>query len=121
MARTNRESKLLIVEDEWLLAEQIADALTAAGFDVIPPVPSVATALSIIDQEKIGAAVLDIRLKGEDSFEFARELKDRGIPFIFASGYAQLEIPADLREYPVLGKPIRVGDLIDTLRAITAL
>ena|SRR5688500_8790359 len=118
MGRPDWKSKLLIVEDEWLLAEQIASALTTAGFDVVPPMPSIATAFSVIDQEKIGAAVLDIRLKGEDSFELARELQRRGIPFVFASGHARLEIPADLRKHAVLAKPIRTDEMIETLHAI---
>lgn len=121
MGRADRNFRLLIVEDEWLLAEQIAGALTTAGFDVVSPVPSVATALSTLDQEKIGAAVLDIRLRDEDSFELARDLRRRGIPFIFASGHAQLETPADLRDVPTLAKPINVEELVETLRAMTTL
>lgn len=121
MGRSDRNAKILIVEDEWLLAEHIAGALATAGFDVVPPVPSVATALSTLDQEKIGAAVLDIRLKGEDSFELARKLRRRDIPFVFASGHAQLEIPADLREVPKLAKPINVEELVKALRAVIAL
>ncbi|MGF6227859.1 DNA-binding response OmpR family regulator [Inquilinus ginsengisoli] len=120
MGRTDWNAKLLIVEDEWLLAEQIAGALTAAGFNVMPPVPSVATALSAIDHERVGAAVLDIRLNGEDSFELARELERRGIPFIFASGHVRAEIPGDLCGHPVLAKPIRVGELVETLQAVIA-
>jgi DNA-binding response OmpR family regulator len=118
MNRADRKSKLLIVEDEWLLAEQIADALRDAGFDVVPPVPSVAAAIAIIEQETIGAAVLDIRLKDEDSFQLARELKRRGISIVFASGDARVELPADLDDYPLLSKPIRVEELVDALKAI---
>jgi DNA-binding response OmpR family regulator len=112
------DRKVLILEDEWLLADQLAGTLTDAGFAVVEPVPSVAAALQALQDEALGAAVLDISLGREDSFPVARELARRGVPFVFVTGYTHADLPEDLRERPVLKKPVHPADLIARLRSL---
>jgi DNA-binding response OmpR family regulator len=117
MAATSSAPKLLVVEDEWLLAMQLVDILEEAGL-AAEPAPSVQVALRVIEEEPLHAAILDISLGEETSFPVARELARRGVPFVFVTGYAETEIPDDLRGSTVLRKPVRPETLIARLRSM---
>jgi CheY-like chemotaxis protein len=83
-----RDRRILVVEDEYLIAVSLQDALETAGSIVVGPVPSDDKALQIIDSEAhIDAAVLDVNLGGALSYGVADKLIARKIPFIFTSGY----------------------------------
>jgi CheY-like chemotaxis protein len=83
-----RDRRILVVEDEYLIAMSLADALDNAGSVVVGPVPSVAKAIKTIDSEPhIDAAVVDVNLGGELAYAVADMLIARKIPFIFTSGY----------------------------------
>lgn len=117
MATATGAPKLLIVEDEWLLATQLVDILEEAGL-AAEPVPSVRAALRAVEEVPLRAAILDISLGEDTSFPVARELARRGVPFVFVTGYGETEIPDDLREATVLRKPVRAEALIAQLRSI---
>src|SRR5271166_1565646 len=85
---TRRKPKVLVVEDEALVALQIEDALQEAGFDVLGPARSSAEALDLLKSSPCDAAVLDIGLGSETSEPVARALIARDIPFITLSGYS---------------------------------
>jgi CheY-like chemotaxis protein len=83
-----RDRRILVVEDEYLIAMNLQDGLESAGSIVVGPVPSVDKALQTIDSEShIDAAVLDVNLGGALSYGVADKLIARNIPFIFTSGY----------------------------------
>jgi CheY-like chemotaxis protein len=83
-----RERRILVVEDEYLIAMSLQDALESAGSIVLGPAPSVDKAIKIIDSEAhIDAAVLDVNLGGAFAYAVADKLIARKIPFVFTSGY----------------------------------
>jgi DNA-binding response OmpR family regulator len=106
---------VLVVEDDYFIALELCNALRAEGADVIGPARDVATALSAIRDERIDCGVLDINLRGHLAFEIAIELRARGIPAIFATGYDASMIPAELADAVRLEKPI---DLAELCRAV---
>src|SRR5476649_920932 len=107
--------RVLLVEDEmivaWLLTEMLADL----GFTVVGPAVSVNQALAMIDAEAIDMAVLDVNLNGQMSYPIADALAARGVPFVFSTGYDRDRLPDDYRNFPVLQKPFRRSELLDTL------
>ena len=82
-----------MVEDEWLIAEDVATRLRAAGYPVIGPVSSVPAARQLIDAGKVDVALLDIQLNGETSLPVAETLLARGIPFAFMTGFGLRDVP----------------------------
>ena len=82
-----RDCRILIVEDEFLIAMTLSDALEAAGSVVLGPVPSVDKAIKKIESEPIDAAVVDVNLGGVLAYAVADMLLARKIPFVFTSGY----------------------------------
>ena len=108
--------RVLVVEDDALIALDIARELTDAGLEVVGPATSVAKALSLIGERGCDVAVLDVNLgHNETSEPVARELRIRSTPFVVLSGYAREQHPPGLHGAPVLSKPARPGELIATL------
>ena len=104
--------RVLVVEDEPLIAMEIAQTLLEAGYDVIGPANSVVRALALIEQSGCDAAVLDTNLGTDTAEPIARELIRRGTPFIATSGYAHEQQPEIMRTAPLLSKPLKPGILI---------
>jgi DNA-binding response OmpR family regulator len=104
--------RILILEDEVILALDLADQLESAGFQVIGPATSVAAALRLIAAEPCDAAVLDINLGVETSAPVAAELKKAGIPFIAVSGNSREHQPEIFHGAPWVPKPCLAKDLI---------
>ncbi|MGO8832948.1 MAG: response regulator [Roseiarcus sp.] len=111
--------RVLIVEDEALIAMQIEAELEAAGCTVVGPAPSAPQALRLIQHEAIDVAVLDYRLGHDTSREIAVKLVERNIPFAFVTGHDVSDLPNDLRGQICLAKPVGEGALIATLEAIS--
>lgn len=97
--------RVLIVEDEMLIAIEIEDALRAFGYDVVGPTGKLETALQLATDEMIDAAILDVTIRGGQVFPVAEKLLERGIPFILASGYGGWALPDGMRDLPRLIKP----------------
>jgi CheY-like chemotaxis protein len=98
---------ILIVEDEYLIAVDLARSLEDLGVVVLGPAGSVADALALAASEPLlDAAVLDVNLGSEQVFPVADALLARGIPFIFATGYDDWIVPDDYADAPRLQKPI---------------
>ena len=108
--------RVFIVEDEMCLAMVLDDLLTAEGFDVVMA-GRLADALRKADQDFDGA-VLDINLGGEAVYPVATRLRERNVPFLFASAYGHPAIPQDFRDAPVLQKPYAAPDLIAALQQL---
>ncbi|MET1026214.1 MAG: response regulator [Dongiaceae bacterium] len=113
-------ARILVVEDEWILAEEMEVSLREAGFDILGPVPSVKSALHIVETEELDAAVLNITLNSETSFPVARALIDRRVPFVFVTGHAAAFLPPELKNKPLLSKPVNIAVLNRYLEALLA-
>lgn len=107
---------VLVVEDEYLLAEDLQHALTRAGATVLGPVPDVAEALALIAAgARIDMAVLDLNLRGDIAFPVADALLARGVPFALSTGYDERWLPARFAAVPRLEKPFKVERLAERL------
>ncbi|WP_088693397.1 MULTISPECIES: response regulator [unclassified Rhizobium] len=95
---------ILIVEDEFLIATDLAQLLRNEGYDVAGPVPSVGQALMLIDEGGLAAAVLDIQLNDGNSYPVAEKLASRGIPFLFLTSYVQGDLPQRFKDRPLVSK-----------------
>ena len=99
-------AKILVVEDEFFVAMQIESILRGMGWRVIASAGTLATAVSLARRAECDAAVLDVNLRGERVDEVATILNDRGIPFLFVSGYGRGNLPGAFRESAeLLAKP----------------
>jgi CheY-like chemotaxis protein len=108
--------RILVVEDMLLVAEAIADLLERRGCEVVGPVSRMQRALSLAREAPLDGAVLDVNLAGEFSFPVATALDERGIPFVFLTGYDDASaFPPNFRTAPHLGKPFDNDELADLL------
>jgi CheY-like chemotaxis protein len=110
-------ARILVVEDEYFLADALADALTALGAEVVGPISGLAEALELAEAAAIDGAILDINLRGEMVFPLADALADKGVAYVFATGYGQENIPERYRAVPMLSKPVDVQALSQFLVA----
>jgi DNA-binding response OmpR family regulator len=109
------DQRILVVEDEYSLATDTADALQRAGAKVLGPFSSEQSALDQIRSEAPTIALLDINLGSGPSFDVARILKQRGVPLVFITGYNQEIIPAEFESAPRLQKPVEMRQIVDLL------
>ena len=112
-ARSLPGRKVLLVEDEYYLARDLADSLGAVGCEVVGPTGRLKDALRLAGSEAIDAAVLDINLQGEMVYPAAELLLARGIPIIFATGYDRAKVPEPFSTMPRLEKPFDSHQLIE--------
>jgi CheY-like chemotaxis protein len=106
-AGTLRGKRLLVVEDEFLIATDLARSLEDDGVEVIGPVGSIDDALKLISTEHaLGGAVLDINVDGQLVYPIADALRDRRVPFVFATGYDAWVIPDSYKDVPRCEKPV---------------
>jgi CheY-like chemotaxis protein len=111
-----RARRVLIVEDEYYIAQDLRFALESEGARVIGPVAGVSEALALIQEGRVDAAVLDLDLEsGGDAYPVAEALRSLGIPFVFATGYDRRSIRPEFGAVPHVGKPYEHGVLIGTL------
>lgn len=112
--------RVLVVEDEALVAMLVEDALADAGYGVIGPAATVKEALAILDRERPDAVVLDLNLAGESSTPVADRLARSGIPYVIATGYGASALPSGHEQAAVLAKPYDPSDLAAVLDKLCA-
>lgn len=113
-----KNHRMLIVEDEPLIAIEIEDALIEAEFRIAGVVSSVADAIALIQQGQCEGAVLDANLFGSSSAPIAEALTAQGIPYVVLSGYLSEQLPNALQSAPFVTKPLRVQQLQNALNAL---
>jgi len=114
-------ARILIVEDEYLIAHELAEALEEAGFALLGICASVPAALArIAAEDGCDAAVLDASLREVSSVPVAEALSARGIPFVVVSGFSADQLPPALAAAPLINKPAEADDLVAMLREMTA-
>lgn len=97
--------RILVVEDEALVAMLIEDTLTDLGCEVVGPAASIGEALALVRDEAVDGATLDVNLGGEEAYAVAQTLEARGIRFILMSGYAPENLSGAYARWRVLQKP----------------
>ncbi|HLH97852.1 MAG TPA: response regulator [Xanthobacteraceae bacterium] len=103
--------RILVVDDEPLIALLVQEWLAEMSCDVVGPALSVKSALSLMDAVELDGAIVDVSLGGESSFAVADRLTERGVPFAFATGYADDEVSARFPGAPILRKPFTLDDV----------
>lgn len=113
--------RILVVEDEMIVAMLIEDILADAGATVVGPAARVARALDLLaEQDQLDGALLDVNLAGEITTPIAQVLRDRGIPFAFATGYGVAGVPEGFAGQPLLQKPFQEHDLHRVMAEVLA-
>lgn len=110
--------RILVVEDEFIVAAMLCDVLEDAGAKPLGPIGRVAEGLQVIASAVIDAAVLDWNLHGESGSVLADALQSRQIPFLIATGYGRVEEPFSDR--PILSKPYVPNVLLERLGQLLA-
>lgn len=108
--------RVLVVEDEALIAMEIETALLGAGCHVLGPVATIPEALHLLRTTLPDAALLDVQVADERSFGVADRLAAKGVPFVFATGFdAASTLPERFQDSAVVNKPFGAGELIAAL------
>lgn len=118
MSETEEKARVLIVEDEIVVALFLEDLLAEFGYEVAGVAARLEEALARAEAPDFVMAVLDVHLNGRDVFPLADRLAERGLPFIFATGYGARGIPARHAGRPVLQKPFLPADLNQALAGL---
>lgn len=108
--------RILVVEDEPIIAMALEDMLLDLGCEVVGPASNLPEALALAERETIDAALLDININSGRSYVVADELRRRAVPFAFATGYGEEGIENGGGDAPVLQKPYRQAQVEAALR-----
>ncbi|HET6654755.1 MAG TPA: response regulator [Gammaproteobacteria bacterium] len=103
--------RILMVEDEMMLAMSLEDLLKLLGCEVVKAA-NVAKAMKLARTETVDGALLDVNLAGKRVYPVAAELERRGIPFVFMTGYDADRLDGDYRGHPALQKPFQMDDMV---------
>jgi len=117
---SDRPLRVLVVEDEWLIARDYVANLEAAGHVAVGPVATVRGALALLDSELVDLAVLDFRLVDETSSLVAQRLTERAIPFAVVTGHARTDLPPEFNAGEFVAKPADERSLIAALDRLAA-
>jgi DNA-binding response OmpR family regulator len=110
-------ARILIVEDDALLALDLKGHMERAGFSVVGPAASASKALALLAEAGCDAAILDVHLgRGQTSEPVVQELRSRGTPFVTVTAYSHEHRPEAYSGFPVLSKPARPLDVVAELR-----
>jgi len=115
-----RGRRVLIAEDEYLLASKMVEELAKLGVETIGPASTVKRALDLIEHcGPLDAAMLDIKLRNEMTFPVADALRARGVPFVFTTGYNQKIIPDGYKDVVRYEKPFDVAEVARVVAQIS--
>ena len=106
---------VLIVEDQFLIADEMCTMVERLGGTVIGPVPRVSAALEALERSRPDLALLDVNLDGERVYPVSEALRATGTPFLFATGYDSQSIDPRFADVPQLEKPISLSALAGAL------
>lgn len=110
--------RVLVVEDEMMIAMMLADMLEDLGHQVVGPVARLDKALDLVRRETIDVALLDVNVHGQEIYPVADELIRRGIPFMLATGYGAKGVREQYRSWPILQKPFQQENLRDAIAGL---
>jgi CheY-like chemotaxis protein len=110
--------RILVVEDEYFIAEEIKVLLVKLGAVVIGPLSDQFEAIEVLSDVEIDCAVLDIDIRGRAVFPLTRALRQRDIPWLYASGYSESLVPEEWRGRAHVEKPIVSEALVASIQGI---
>jgi CheY-like chemotaxis protein len=111
--------RVLVVEDDGLIALDIVSDLRRAGCTAVGPAGRLETAMTIAAAQELDAAVLDVFLEGDYAWQLAGALKAQGVPFLFHTGFgSSIDFPDEFASVPCLEKPLKASELKRELKAI---
>ena len=116
-SETGAPMRVLIVEDDYLIAIGLESVLRDWGCKVVGPALDMAQGLALAETEGLDGALIDFRLHDEDTRPITRRLKSRQVPFVLVTGYDRTEIPPCLADAPMLQKPAAEAELREALKA----
>ena len=114
------QPRVLVVEDEYLIRMLLEDMLSDIGYAVAAAVGSIGEAEELAAKGEFSAAVLDVNLDGQEIYPVADLLAERGLPFVFVTGYGERNLPERYRNRPALQKPFQAEQLQATLAGLLA-
>jgi DNA-binding response OmpR family regulator len=112
--------RILVMEDEALIALLLKESLIGAGHTVVGPFSNAERAIEALAREQVDAAVLDLVVQEKHRFSVPPVLIQRGIPFLIVTGAPDDAIPQQLQDRPVLSKPFSIQELIAAVEALVA-
>jgi DNA-binding response OmpR family regulator len=112
--------RVLVVEDDYFIADEICSALREHGAEIVGPSPDVEAGMQLVKSREIDCAVLDINLRGRLAFGLASELRRRGTPAIFATGYDESMLPGEFSGCIRLEKPVHLRALLQAVQSVCA-
>ena len=111
---------MLVVEDEYLIADDLVRALRKSGAEPVGPVGTVAEAQRLLEKERPDAAILDLHLRGESASGLVEQLAADQVPCLIVSGYSEQSFPDEFRHFPSLEKPVVYDRVTEKLAAAIA-
>jgi CheY-like chemotaxis protein len=108
-------ARVLVVDDEPLIALLLCDWLEELGHEAVGPANTLQAAFGLIESDRINAAVLDLSVRGEATYGVADVLLQRGIPFLFLTGHGPDRVGAPYNRSPVLTKPVDFDAMRDAI------
>jgi DNA-binding response OmpR family regulator len=118
--RMRESPRILVVEDDFLVATLLVEILESVGWQVVGPVAHLATALDAAAIEGFDVAVLDVDLGGQTVYPVAEVLDARRVPFVFVTAHGREALPPLFCGRPHLGKPFAPGELVCTVARLIA-
>src|SRR5262245_2101210 len=110
--------RVLVVEDEYLIRMLLEDMLDELGYGVAAAVGTISEARKIAADGEFNVAILDVNLDGQEIYPVADILAQRGLPFVFVTGYGERSLPEAYRGRPALQKPFQAEHLKNTLAGL---
>ena len=110
-------ARVLVLEDEYFLADDLVRALAEKGAKPVGPVNSVSQAEALVASERLDAAILDLNLRGEMASDFIKRLAATNLPCLIVSGYGEDALPAEVSGVARIEKPVSPSSVLDSLAA----
>ena len=110
--------RVLIVEDQFLIAEEMSAIIRGLGAEVVGPSATIGASLQLLRNTRVDLAILDINLDGEQVYVVAQELRNHDIPFFFATGYEPWVVSLQFQDAPHLEKPVNSFSLIQAIATL---
>jgi len=117
---TKTAPRILVVEDEYLIRMLLEDMLADLGYEIAAAIGTIEEASELAANAQFDLAILDVNLDGEEIYPVADILAERGLPFVFVSGYGESSLAEPYRGRPALQKPFQAEQLKTTLAGLLA-
>ncbi len=111
-------ARVLVLDDEPLIAMMVEDWLGELGHQTIGPANTLSAALTLLDEAIVDCAILDVSIGGQMSYPVAAALTDRGVPFLFVTGHGERHIAPPYDRAPMLSKPFDFQKIAEAMEKL---